>query len=91
MINKVDSCTFLGGILLNNDNCLQISVDIDQWKNLSVEERMEQTFYCLRYLTGVARRDKLIERLIMFSATLTANLILMIPLVMFLIEHFNKK
>jgi hypothetical protein len=71
---------------MSSSGCLNISIDLKQWKNLPEDERQEQIFYCLRFLTQEAQKNKTIERLLTFGAHFSASLIGIISVIIYLLH-----
>jgi hypothetical protein len=76
--------------MANGENCLSIAVDLAQWKRMTEDERIEQTFYCLRYLVGQAQQKRFVERCLTVVGAITANLVVLVPVIWWIIDHANK-
>lgn len=68
-----------------NNDCLNIGIDLAQWKKMTPEERDEHIFYSLRYLVSESRRNKLIDRLVTLTGSIVASLTVMAPLVWWMV------
>lgn len=75
----------------NGDSCLSIGIDINQWKKMNREEKDEHIFFSLRYLVNEAKKNRMSERILTLIGTITANLVILIPVIWWVIGHVAQK
>lgn len=76
---------------MSDKGCLSIEVDINQWMKMTDKERQEQIFYCLRFLTQEAQKNKITERLFTFGAHVFGSLCVLIPIIIYIVNYLTKK
>jgi hypothetical protein len=76
---------------MSDKGCLNIAVDLPQWKRMTEEERQEQVFFCLRYLTQQAQERSTMRMLATFGAHLFGSLIVLVPTIFAILHYFAGK
>ena len=70
---------------------LQVCLSPEQWKQEPAARREELTYQLLCYLVHEAQRSKFTDRCMTFAGSFLANLIILVPTILIIIEKIGNK